>query len=42
MNILIIGAGRMGEAILSNWISDNSKLKKKISVVEPNTKKELP
>ena len=41
MKILIIGAGKMGEAILSNWLSDSSKFKKVISVVEVNSKKEI-
>ena len=39
MKILIIGAGKMGEAVLRVWLSDNSKFKKMISVVEVNSKK---
>ena len=38
MKILIIGAGKMGEAVLRSWLSDSSKLKKVISVVEVNSK----
>ena len=39
MKILIIGAGKMGEAVLRIWLSDSSKFKKIISVVEINSKK---
>ena len=39
MKILIIGAGKMGEAVLRTWLSDSSKFKKIITVVEVNSKK---
>ena len=39
MKILIIGAGKMGEAVLKRWLYQKSKLKKVISIVEINTKR---
>ena len=39
MKILIIGAGKMGEAVLKRWLQNNSEFKKEIGVVEINNKK---
>ena len=39
MKILIIGAGKMGEAVLQRWLQNNFKFKKAIGVVEINKKK---
>jgi len=36
MKILIIGAGKMGEAVLKRWLQNNFEFKKAISVVEIN------
>ena len=38
MKILVIGAGKMGEAIVKCWLLNNTKFKKKISVVEVSIK----
>ena len=39
MKVLIIGAGKMGEAILKVWLSKSSRLKIKVTVLEVDTKK---
>ncbi len=39
MKILIIGAGKMGEAVLKCWLLNKTKFKKEISVVEVSSKK---
>ena len=39
MKILIIGAGKMGEAVLKRWLQSNFESKKAIGVVEINKKK---
>ena len=39
MKILIIGAGKMGEAILKVWLRKSSQLKIKVTVLEVDTKK---
>ena len=36
MKVLIIGAGKMGEAVLKRWLQNNFEFKKAISVVEIN------
>ena len=39
MKILLIGAGKMGKALLVRWISNNTHLKKNITVAEINAKR---
>ena len=39
MKVLIIGAGKMGEAVLKRWLQNNLESKKAIGVVEINKKK---
>ena len=39
MKILIIGAGKMGEAILKVWLRKSSQLKIKVTILEVDTKK---
>ena len=39
MKILVIGAGKMGEAIIKSWVLNNTKSKKKITIIDTNNKK---
>ena len=39
MKILVIGAGKMGEAVVKSWILKNTKLKKKLTVIDTNNKR---
>ena len=39
MKILVIGAGKMGEAIVKSWVFKNTNLKKKITVIDTNNKR---
>ena len=39
MKILVIGAGKMGEAVVKRWILENTKSKKKITVIDTNNKR---
>ena len=42
MKILIIGAGKMGEAVLKRWLYQKSKLKKVISIVKKLVQNKIP
>ena len=39
MKILVIGAGKMGEAIIKSWVFKNTNLKKKITVIDTSNKR---
>ena len=39
MKILVIGAGKMGEAIVKSWLLKNTKSKKKITIIDTSNKR---